>query len=477
MPGRQRITLERAIPTRYPIPDTRYLIPDTRYQIPNRDSLMKNSMADALRDRLAGGVDLALSLGATAAKLRFSHSEGISCKFESGRLKNTDARETFGYSVSVLLDGKLGVTSGNDLEGLEEMVRRAATLAGAGSAAHFDAYPAPGDFTPVKKHSERTLGLTRERMIADSQLMVDRLKDYDAEMDINAGAGRGESESLLVTSGGVCHSSRSTNWSIGAHVQRTEGTDMLFAGHGRGFADLNEFYDPDYVADKVLWQLRLGEAITEPPTGPIKVYVPPETLPMFFWPINMGLNGRSVAKGESPLKERLGDQVLDPCLTIVDDPHREWKGRELDGDGIPTRKNVLFDGGTLKMFLYDLDSAGLAGTEPTGNDGCSPHNSIVTPGEVSSEELLASVDDGIYILGLLGFGQSNIVNGDFSANVGLGYRIRDGKIVGRVKNTMVAGNIYECFKQNVRLSSDVDPVSLMPHAVVEGVTASTKGGG
>ena len=436
---------------------------------------MKNSIVDSMEGRLQKGVELATSLGASGAKIGLSHSEGISCRFESGRLKSADGRESFGYGVTVVLNGKRGSTSGNDLDSLEEMVRRAVALAEAGSVAHFDSYPDPGKFTRVKSHSERTLTLTREQMIEGSQLIVDRLKDYNPDLDLHAGAGRGESESLLVTSGGVCHTGRGTNWSIGGRAQRTEGTDMLFAGHGRGFGDLNEFYDPGYVAERILWELRNGEEIAESPSGKTNVYLPPEALPMFLWPVVMGINGRSVAKGESPLKGRLGEQVLDPGITVRDNPHRDYAGgREIDGDGVPTREHLLFENGVLKMFLYDLDSAGLAGAEPTGNDGCSPCSPLITPGEVPSAELLASVESGIYIKGLLGFGQSNIINGDFSANVGLGYRIRKGKIVGRVKNTMVAGNLYDLLKQGVRLSSDVDPISLMPHAVVEGVSASAK---
>jgi len=436
---------------------------------------MKNSIVDSMKGRLQEGVELAISLGASAAKIGLSHGEGISCRFESGRLKSADGRESFGYSVTVVLNGKRGSTSGNDLDSLEEMVRRAIALAEAGSVAHFESYPAPGELTRVKTHSERALSLTREQMIEGSQLIVDRLKDYNPDLDIHAGAGRGESESLLVTSGGVCHAKQSTNWSLGGRAQRTEGTDMLFAGHGRGFGDLNEFYDPDYIAERILWELRNGEEIAESPSGKTSVYLPPEALPMFFWPVAMGINGRSVAKGESPLKGRLGEQMLDPGITVRDCPHRDYAGgREIDGDGIPTREHMLFEDGVLKMFLYDLDSAGLAGAEPTGNDGCSPCSPLITPGEVPSEELLASVESGIYIKGLLGFGQSNIINGDFSANVGLGYRIHKGKILGRVKNTMVAGNIYDILKQEVRLSSDVDPISLMPHAVVQGVSASTK---
>jgi hypothetical protein len=77
--------------------------------------------------------------------------------------------------------------------------------------------------------------------------------------------------------------------------------------------------------------------------------------------------------------------------------------------------------------------------------------------------------EGIVVKQLMGFGQSNLMNGDFSCNVALGFRVCDGRIVGRVKDTMVAGNFYELLSRNVQLSSDVGPVLRMPHALIEGV--------
>jgi PmbA protein len=206
------------------------------------------------------------------------------------------------------------------------------------------------------------------------------------------------------------------------------------------------------------------------------IFVRPEGLGMFLWPLMQGVNGRNVAKGDSPLKDRLGDRVLDSSITIIDDPHLDYDNgaSPIDENGIPTRVNTVFKDGVLKMFLYDLDTAGLAGTEPTGNNGCSPYSLTVVPGSKKSDELLASLEDGLYVKGLVGFGQSNIMNGDFSCNVNLGYRVKNGKLVGRVKDTMIAGNIYKMFESGVQLSSDIDPIQRAPFAVIPGVHVSTK---
>ncbi len=439
---------------------------------------MREYLAESMQEKIKEGVQTAASKGADSTKIHLGHQEGLSCSYESGRLKHLGSGERVGLSVEVIADHRRGVASGNDLHALDDLIDRAITLAKWGSEAHFDAFPPAADVTPVRLHSPQTLSLTPERFIKDCGWMVDQLKKYDEGMDINATAGRNEVENLLVTSGGVCHPEYATSWSMGCQVQRTQDTDMLFAGYGRGWCDWNELYDPAYILDRVMWDLKNGENIVEAPTGQIPVFVPADVLPMLLNAFEMGVNGRTVAKGESPLQGRLGEQVLDAAVTLYDDPHREFcpNSAEIDGDGIPTRRTPIVDQGVLQQFLYDLDSAGLAGTSPTGHAGCRPYNLTVVPGNKHSDDLLRGIEDGIYIKQLLGFGQSNIINGDFSANLGLGYRIKNGEIAGRVKNTMVSGNLYDLFGASVQLSSDVEPDSLMPAAVLEGANVTQQAG-
>jgi PmbA protein len=121
-----------------------------------------------------------------------------------------------------------------------------------------------------------------------------------------------------------------------------------------------------------------------------------------------------------------------------------------------------------------LDSAGLAGARPTGNNGASPYSLTVNPGSKPSGEPLAGIEDGLYVKSLVGFGQSNILHGDFSANVALGFRVKNGKLVGRVKDTMIAGNVYDVLKSGVLLSSDTDPMYHAPFAVIPSVHVSAK---
>ncbi len=436
---------------------------------------MRKSMMEQARQRLETGLEAAGKQGASGAKISFRQEEQIGVDFENGRLKTSNTRQSVSYHVEVLVDGRRGGAMGNNLDELEVIVARAIALAGVGSAAHFIAYPAPGKLAEVKTHSPRTVGLARQTMVDACQAIADQLKAYDSEMFISASAERSESEYLLVTSGGVRQADTQTRWSLGSYVQKTEGTDMLFAGRERLGVDLDEQFDADWIAAGMLEDLRNGEKIVDAPTGQTRALIVPHMLATLLRPLEMGVNGRSVAKGDSPLKGRLGEKIFDESLTIIDDPHTDFcnGGRTTDDDGVPTRVVPIVTNGVLENFLYDLDSAGLAGAEPTGNDGCSSYSLTVSPGAIASDEMLAGIDDGIVIKQLIGFGMSNLINGDFSCNLGLGFRVKDGKIVGRVKDTMVAGNFYDLLADGVQLSSNVDKVWRMPHAVIDGINVST----
>jgi len=437
---------------------------------------MRKSRLDELTGLLEKGLDRARAKGAGAAKIIFRQSESISCGFENARLKTTGSSQALEYTIDVIAGGRRGTTRGNDLADLGDLVDRAVDLSKVGSIAHFSTYPAPAPVTKVKTHSPRTLELTREKMIDSCTQITEALKAYDPALFIEAGASRDEAEGLVATSGGVRQVRRTTSWSLNGSVQRTRGTDILFAGEGRYWRDLNHLYDPAYITAKTITDLRRSETLAEPiQSGPGTVILSPEMTGTFLWPLLLSVNGRNVFKGESRLKGRIGETILDPALTIVDDPHWDFDGgaSETDVDGIPTRKFEIFSKGVLKGFLYDLDSAGLAGTAPTGHNNCSAWSLMVEPGKKSCKEMLASVSDGIYLKSLIGFGQSNMTNGDVSGNVMLGFRIKNGELVGRVKDTMVAGNIYELLKTGVEVSSDIDPISRMPYMKLGGISISS----
>ncbi len=120
----------------------------------------------------------------------------------------------------------------------------------------------------------------------------------------------------------------------------------------------------------------------------------------------------------------------------------------------------------LKNFLFDLQTAGLLRKESTGSavrnydelprPGTS--NMVISPGKWSVADMINDTKNGIIVHDVLGGGQSNLLAGDFSCNVSLGFRIRNGKIIGRVKDTMIAGNVYHAMKNIEGIGKKVEGI-------------------
>jgi PmbA protein len=171
-----------------------------------------------------------------------------------------------------------------------------------------------------------------------------------------------------------------------------------------------------------------------------------------------------VYQGSSPLAGSLGEQVYDDCLTITDDPLIPWRpgSRIADDECMPARPVTLVERGVVREFFYDLQTAGMAGTASTASAHRSvptqptmaPSALVVAPGTASFDDLVSGIEEGIVVEQVIGAGQGNVMGGEFSGNVVLGYKVEHGRIVGRVKNTMIAGNVHTLLKRIAALGSD-----------------------
>ena len=237
------------------------------------------------------------------------------------------------------------------------------------------------------------------------------------------------------------------------------------------------------VTDTVLQQLEYARETAPAPRGTVPVILSFHGVAQAIEPsLAIAFNGRTVLQGASPLGGKLGQKVFDERLTIWDDPivpHCAGS-RICDDEGVPSQRTPLVQAGVARQFVYDLQTAAQAGARSTGSAsramGSLPSPSlsvvVIEGGATPYQDLIADVQEGLLIEDLLGAGQTNVVGGDFSGNILLGYKIEKGRIVGRVKNTVVAGNIYQVLKEGIALSRErkwVGGALLTPAIVSRGV--------
>lgn len=171
--------------------------------------------------------------------------------------------------------------------------------------------------------------------------------------------------------------------------------------------------------------------------------------------------------GMSVLQGKEGQKIAADIVTVIDDPMRADCPMQtsFDGEGVATYKKKVIENGVLNTLLYDLTTADKAGKESTGNrqrlsysnaGGIAPYSFYIEKGSESLDDMLASVENGLYITEFKGMHAGcNGVTGDFSIE-SAGYMIRNGKICEAVRSFTVAGNFFTLIKEIEALSDTVD---------------------
>lgn len=177
-------------------------------------------------------------------------------------------------------------------------------------------------------------------------------------------------------------------------------------------------------------------------------------------------SGEAVIKKLSLLKDKLNEKVFGDNITIYDDPLYEDAVSKptFDDEGVATKKKALIENGVLKTFLHNLKTAKMLNTESTGNgfktgDGnisVSPTNMVVKSTDVSFDEMIKDIDNGILITQMMGqHAGVNAVSGAFNLQSS-GYKIENGKITAPITLFIVSGNIIDLLNNVVNISNDYE---------------------
>jgi PmbA protein len=180
--------------------------------------------------------------------------------------------------------------------------------------------------------------------------------------------------------------------------------------------------------------------------------------------LSSALSGYALYKGASFLAGMLGTKIGSELLTVIDDGTIPGAlgSRPFDAEGLPTGKKMVVEKGELKSYLLDTYSGKKLGMASTGNasrsvgepPGVSPANFYLVPGNHSPEQIIGSVQSGLYITEMIGFGV-NMVTGDYSRGAA-GLWIENGELTFPVEEITIAGNLKEMFQNIEMVGNDLE---------------------
>jgi len=391
---------------------------------------------------------------AEAAEVFMVAAEETSVQFETNRLKHIQSKQSTHLALRIIKEGRLGYATTTELDDARNLIENAAETARFGMPARFE-LPSPTPYPSIDIFDPAVESTPIEKMEKLGQELIELITSHTPEILCEAMVSKGTISVKLINSNGGQASYKKSIFSIGIMGSLIRGTDMLFVGESQ--SSCNPITQPQEIAKVVIKQLELAKNQASVPTGQLPVIFTPRGVASALVPsLIMAFNGKTVLQGASPIGNKLGQKVFDPRLSLWDDPTIAYRphSRPCDDEGVASQRTPLIEQGKVASFLYDLQTAALANTKSTGNGSSggglpapAPSTLIIAPGQTSLDDMVKDIKEGLVIEQLMGAEQGNILGGDFSGNVLLGYKVESGKIVGRVKNTMVSGNVYQILKE------------------------------
>ena len=381
------------------------------------------------------------------------HSTSVDVKL--GKLKGINAEKKREVSLRLTKNGLMGASVSTSLEDDTLVDRALAALENQKS----DAVKFPSEpprmvfsFSPVVDQ------LSTEDLTKMAFDLSDRLKEKAPDIPGGVRVQKNIKRISLLNSAGFNETYDYSNLSISLHTLTEKG----FMGTAKEYSSGKVPDVTDRDLDRLIQRHRLGSQTITMENEKMPVIFSGNVMGALMLRVLGGVNGGNVLKGTSPLKDKIGEKLFSEKITIRDDGKMAFGVNTclFDDEGTPGKNTVLYEKGVLKNYLVNIEQGKKLNQEPTGNalkrtlfskeiedtPSIFDTNLIIEGDHQEDELILKGIKRGLLITAVMGAHTGNINRGDFSLNISSGYLIENGELQGQVKGAMIAGNIYDLFK-------------------------------
>jgi PmbA protein len=422
--------------------------------------------------RIQALVDRVKKAGADQVDAYYEWGREAEITARDGAVENLKQATTTGIGLRVFTGGRLGFGYTSDMSntGLERLAEQVVAIAKATAVDENNGLPARELIRPVTAHPDvfdrAVVELSNDTLAATAIAMEKAALAADPRVTKleEVGAGSVVWRAALVNSEGFAEATEKTYaWRYVVAVAE-QGEDKQSAWWSDFATHYDQLTPAETVAKTAAARAARMLGATKIASTEMPVIFEPDMTKSFVRNMLGAINGDMVYKKSSFLADKLDQSIATPLLTVVDDGTlaRRTGSRPFDGEGLATGRLVLLDRGVLKRFLYDTYTANKAGVAPTGTAGrgyeslpsIGTTNLFLEPGKTSVEEMLAGIDRGILITGMMGRG-ANPVNGEYSRGAS-GLLIEKGELTTPVQEITVGGNMLEMLQAIDAVGDDMD---------------------
>ena len=409
--------------------------------------------------------------GVEACEAYIVERDSFSATIKDGNVTDYNVNATRGLGFRGVKEGRMGYASTEafDDEAVGQLVR------GVVESAELSEDTDPV-FLYDGKDEVPELNLTNDELAAiDPETKIERaiemekaVKAYDERIDKTARnmVRTGRHTVRIVNSYGMDRSFTEDMCVMIGQATAKENSHVTSGFYGKAARSFNEL-DAKQIGNDVAKSAVEHLGAVQIPTGKYRAIIHRGAMADLLQTFSGVFSAETAQKGMSLLKGRIGEQIAADCVSIIDDPLLldGLDARPFDAEGVPSRKNVVVEGGVFKTFLHNLKTAHKDGVETTGNASkagyasavhVSPSNFYIKGGEKTFDDLLAEMGDGVVITDVSGLhAGANPVSGDFSL-LSKGYTVKNGKREKAVEQITAAGNFYELLKNAKTIANDLE---------------------
>ena len=421
------------------------------------------------------------------AELLIKETREMKYDFENWDLEDITSNDLSELSLRVKDNNKSGssTVTGSSPEVHDNLIQGAKKSVQYGESANFSFSDKEVD--AVDHATENRFSKTEsDELIEYAQEIKNIFKEKKPDLTLNFSISKNYEKTKIITTNGADLKENKTGFTFIFSAPIPGGGSVLYR-----FYESNSFFKeiPEADINEFIEEYKMTEKVSKPKTGKMPVIFSPGSLYFFLVSLETGVSGQNIYQGTSPLIDRLGESIFSDKLTITDKPRLEGTSyrKSFDDEGIPTSDKTIINNGKLNNYLYDLEYAARLDKEPTGNglkktlfgSGIdTPVNPafvhpVITPGGYSKSELLAEIDEGILVENVIGFHSSNYTQGHFSVQAH-GFHIKNGEIQGRLEDVMLAGNIYDDFKNIIGIGDKaiLSQMGSFPYLLVDKISVT-----
>ena len=443
-------------------------------------------MTASLSDLTARLLDAAKRAGAEAADALAVHGTSTTIDVRQGKLEQAERAEGTDIGLRVLIGGRQACVSASDISDrtITALAERAVAMA---REAPEDPTAGLADPSQLARGWDlAAFDLCDPAPEPDAAALEQDCRAVEAAAlsrpgitQVEASAGYSARAMHLAASNGFAGGYARTSRSLSAVAFTGQGTGME-----RDWAGESRTYQSDLPAADGIGTLAADRALsragaTKPVTGTYPVLFDERIASSLIGHLLSAINGASIARGSSWLRDALGQQVLPAGLSVIEDPHRPRisSSRPFDGEGLPTQRRAIVQDGILTGWVLDLATARKLGMTSTANaargtshpPSPSTSNIDLTPGTRTRDDLIRDMGTGLLVTSMIG-STINPTTGDYSRGAA-GFWVENGTVTHPVNECTIAGNLRDMLLRLIPANDARAHLSTrVPSCLIDGLT-------